>query len=58
MEMMVSFTLWPLHPQEKSLWHLLERRLGGPQSRSGCVILLNLKHNLLHISIFIFYGKY
>jgi hypothetical protein len=33
----VSFTTQPLHPQGKSTWYLLERRLGGPQSRSGHV---------------------
>jgi hypothetical protein len=32
---MVSFTPWPLCPQGKSLWYPLNRRLGGPQSRSG-----------------------
>jgi hypothetical protein len=31
----VSFTPRPLYPQEKSLWYPLDRRLGGPQSRSG-----------------------
>jgi hypothetical protein len=31
----VSFTPRPLYPQEKSPWYLLDRRLGGPQSRSG-----------------------
>jgi hypothetical protein len=25
----------PLHPQEKSPYYPLDRRLGGPQSRSG-----------------------
>jgi len=32
---MVSFTLRPLHPQGKIPWYQLDRRLGGPQSRSG-----------------------
>jgi hypothetical protein len=32
---MVSFTPQPLYPQEKSTWYPLDRRLGGPQSRSG-----------------------
>jgi hypothetical protein len=32
----VSFTTRPLYPQGKSPWYLLDRRLGGPQSRSGC----------------------
>jgi hypothetical protein len=27
---------WPLHPQGKSSWYPLDRRLGGPQSCSGC----------------------
>jgi hypothetical protein len=31
----VSFTPRPLYPQEKSPWNPLERRLDGPQSRSG-----------------------
>jgi hypothetical protein len=30
----VSFTLRPLYPQGKSPWYTLDRRLGGPQSRS------------------------
>jgi hypothetical protein len=29
----VSFTLWPLYPQGNR--YPLDRRLGGPQSRSG-----------------------
>jgi hypothetical protein len=31
----VSFTTRPLYPQGKSPWYPLDRRLGGPQSRSG-----------------------
>jgi hypothetical protein len=31
----VSFTPRPLYSQGKSLWHSLDRRLGGPQIRSG-----------------------
>jgi len=31
----VSFALRPLHLQGKSPWYPLDRRLGGPQSRSG-----------------------
>jgi hypothetical protein len=31
----VSFTSLPLYPQGKSPWYPLDRRLGGPQSRSG-----------------------
>jgi hypothetical protein len=31
----VSFTPRPLYPQRKSPWYPLDRRLGGPQSRSG-----------------------
>jgi hypothetical protein len=31
----VSFTPWPLYPQGKSPWYPLDRRQGGPQSRSG-----------------------
>jgi hypothetical protein len=31
----VSFTRRLLHPQGKSPWYPLDRRLGGPQSRSG-----------------------
>jgi hypothetical protein len=30
----VSSTPWPLYPQGKSAWYPLNRRLGGPQSRS------------------------
>jgi hypothetical protein len=32
----VSFTTQPLYSQGKSPWYPLDRRLGGPQSRSGC----------------------
>jgi hypothetical protein len=32
----VSFTPQPLYPQGKNPWYPLDRRLGGPQSRSGC----------------------
>jgi len=32
---LVSFTPRPLYPQGKSPWYPLDRRLGGPQSRSG-----------------------
>jgi len=31
----VSFTTRPLYPQGKSPWYPIDRRLGGPQSRSG-----------------------
>jgi hypothetical protein len=31
----VSFTTRPLYSQGKSSWYPLDRRLGGPQSRSG-----------------------
>jgi hypothetical protein len=31
----ISFTPRPLYPQEKSLWYASDRRLSGPQSRSG-----------------------
>jgi hypothetical protein len=31
----VSFTPQPLYPQGKSPWYPLDKRLGGPQSRSG-----------------------
>jgi hypothetical protein len=31
----VSFTHRPLYPQGKSRWYPLDRKLGGPQSRSG-----------------------
>jgi hypothetical protein len=31
----VSFTPRPLHPQEKSPWYPLDRKLGWPQSQSG-----------------------
>jgi hypothetical protein len=31
----VSFTTRPLYSQGKSPWYTLDRRLGGPQSRSG-----------------------
>jgi hypothetical protein len=30
-----SFTHRPLYPQGKNPWYPLDRRLGGPQSRSG-----------------------
>jgi hypothetical protein len=33
---MVSFMPWPLYPQGKGPWYPLDRRLGGPQSQSGC----------------------
>jgi hypothetical protein len=32
----VRFTSRPLYPQGKSPWYPLDRRLGGPQSHSGC----------------------
>jgi hypothetical protein len=32
---MVSFTPRSLYPQGKSPWYPVDRRLGGPQSRSG-----------------------
>jgi hypothetical protein len=32
---MVSFTPRPLYPQGKSPWYPLNRKLGGPQNRSG-----------------------
>jgi hypothetical protein len=32
----VSFAPRPFYPQRKSPWYPLDRRLGGPQSRSGC----------------------
>jgi hypothetical protein len=31
----VSFTTWPLYPRRKSSRYPLNRRVGGPQSRSG-----------------------
>jgi hypothetical protein len=31
----VSFTVRLLYPQQKGPWYPLDRRLGGPQSRSG-----------------------
>jgi hypothetical protein len=31
----VSFTPLPLYPRGMSLWYPLDRRLGGPQNRSG-----------------------
>jgi hypothetical protein len=33
--LVVSFTPRLLYPQGKSTWYPLDRRLGGPQSRSG-----------------------
>jgi hypothetical protein len=33
---LVSFTPWSLYPQGKSPWFPLDKRLGGPQSHSGC----------------------
>jgi hypothetical protein len=35
MEVSVSFTSRTLYPQGKNPWYPLDRRLGGPQSRSG-----------------------
>jgi hypothetical protein len=35
MEVSVSFTPRPLYPQGNITWYPLDRRLGGPQSRSG-----------------------
>jgi len=32
----VTFTPRPLYPRDKCHRYLLDRRLGGPQSRSGC----------------------
>jgi len=32
----VSFTLRPLYPQRYNPWYPLDRKLGGPQSWSGC----------------------
>jgi hypothetical protein len=32
---LVSFTPRPLYPHGKKPWYLLDRRLGGPQSRYG-----------------------
>jgi hypothetical protein len=31
----ISFSPRPLYPQGKILWYPLDRRLGGPQCRSG-----------------------
>jgi hypothetical protein len=31
----VCFTTWQLYSQRKSPWYPLDRRLGGPQNRSG-----------------------
>jgi len=31
----VSFTPRPLYPEEKNPWYPLDRRLDGPQDRSG-----------------------
>jgi len=33
----VIFTPWPLYLQGKNPWYPLDRRLGVPQSQSGCV---------------------
>jgi hypothetical protein len=41
----VSFTPRPLYPQGKSPWYSLDRRLGGPQSRSGWVFLKSSKQS-------------
>jgi hypothetical protein len=35
MEVSGQFTPRPLYPQGESPWYPLDRRLGGPQSRSG-----------------------
>jgi hypothetical protein len=32
---LVSFTPQPLYPQGKSPWYPVDKRLGGPQIRSG-----------------------
>jgi hypothetical protein len=32
----VSFTPWTFYTQGKNPWYPLDRRLGGPQSQSGC----------------------
>jgi hypothetical protein len=32
----VNFRICPLYSQGKSPWYPLDRRLDGPQSRSGC----------------------
>jgi hypothetical protein len=32
----VSFTTWLLYPQGENPWYQLHKRLGGPQSQSGC----------------------
>jgi hypothetical protein len=32
----VSFVPWPLYPSGKSPWYILDSRLGGSQSWSGC----------------------
>jgi hypothetical protein len=32
---MVSFAPWPLYSHGKSPWYPLDRRLGGPQNRTG-----------------------
>jgi hypothetical protein len=37
--LVVSFTPRRLYPYGKSPWCTLDRRLGGPQSRSGCCIV-------------------
>jgi hypothetical protein len=34
----VSFTLRPLYPQEKSPWYPVDRRLGGPRTGVDAVV--------------------
>jgi hypothetical protein len=41
----VSFTPRPLYPQRNSPWYPLDRRLGGPQSRSERGGLQHKKQN-------------
>jgi hypothetical protein len=48
----VSFTLRQLYSQGKIPWYPLEKRLGGPQSRSGGGSFYSVRiHNLLSVII-------
>jgi hypothetical protein len=41
----ISFTTLLVYPQGKSPWYPLDRRLGGPHSRSGDAVMKRKKKN-------------
>jgi hypothetical protein len=45
----VGFATWPHYPQRKRLQYRLVRRLGGPQSQSGCCREANIKQRNFNI---------